>query len=114
MKEIGLQPSTTGEPGGKETGQSVTHYLIPGGPVCPRVRKARRDQLSIELAICSVRWRERKKKAASKTKYTCSTCAANAWAKPNTQLICGACYDEDDGEISVIMPEPAQDGQAAA
>ena len=32
MKEIGLQPSTTGEPGGKETGQSVTHYIIPGGP----------------------------------------------------------------------------------
>jgi predicted SprT family Zn-dependent metalloprotease len=31
MKEIGLQPSTTGEPGGKETGQSVTHYIIPGG-----------------------------------------------------------------------------------
>ena len=25
MKEIGLQPSTTGEPGGKGTGQSVTH-----------------------------------------------------------------------------------------
>jgi hypothetical protein len=25
MKEIGLQPSTTGEPGGKETGSSVTH-----------------------------------------------------------------------------------------
>ena len=32
MKEIGLQPSTTGEPGGKETGQSVTHYIIPEGP----------------------------------------------------------------------------------
>ena len=32
MKEIGLQPSTTGEPGGKETGQSVTHYILPGGP----------------------------------------------------------------------------------
>src|SRR5882762_1004247 len=31
MKEIGLQPSTTGEPGGKETGQSVTHYIIQGG-----------------------------------------------------------------------------------
>jgi SprT-like family len=31
MKEIGLQPSTNGEPGGKETGQSVTHYIIPGG-----------------------------------------------------------------------------------
>ena len=36
MKEIGLQPSTTGEPGGKETGQSVTHYIIPGGEYAPR------------------------------------------------------------------------------
>jgi hypothetical protein len=27
-----LQPSTTGEPGGKETRQSVTHYIIPAGP----------------------------------------------------------------------------------
>jgi hypothetical protein len=32
MKEIGLQPTDTGEPGGKETGQSVTHYVIAGGP----------------------------------------------------------------------------------
>jgi len=31
MKEIGLQPSTTGEPGGKGTGQSVTHYILAGG-----------------------------------------------------------------------------------
>src|SRR5207248_3116704 len=31
MKEIGLQPSTTAEPGGKETGEKVTHYIIPGG-----------------------------------------------------------------------------------
>src|SRR5882724_2053817 len=31
MREIGLQPSSTGEPGGKETGQSVSHYIIPDG-----------------------------------------------------------------------------------
>lgn len=31
MKAIGLYPSTTGEQGGKETGQSVTHYIIEGG-----------------------------------------------------------------------------------
>jgi hypothetical protein len=31
----------------------------------------------------------RKKKAASKTKYTCPTCDLNAWAKPNVLLICG-------------------------
>jgi predicted SprT family Zn-dependent metalloprotease len=27
MREIGLQPSSTGEPGGKETGQSMSHYI---------------------------------------------------------------------------------------
>jgi hypothetical protein len=31
MREIGLQPSSTGEEGGKETGQSVSHYIITGG-----------------------------------------------------------------------------------
>src|SRR5438270_9025684 len=31
MREIGLQPSSTGEEGGKETGQSVSHYMLPSG-----------------------------------------------------------------------------------
>ena len=31
MREIGLQPSSTGEEGGKETGQSMSHYIIPDG-----------------------------------------------------------------------------------
>jgi len=31
MGEIGLQPSSTGEEGGKETGQSMSHYIIPDG-----------------------------------------------------------------------------------
>ncbi len=32
MKEIGLQPTSTGEEGGKETGYKVHHLVIPGGP----------------------------------------------------------------------------------
>ena len=35
----------------------------------------------------------RKKKAASKTKYTCPGCAANAWAKPGMNLVCGDCSE---------------------
>ena len=31
MKQVGLHPSTTGEPGGAETGWKVTHYIIPRG-----------------------------------------------------------------------------------
>jgi hypothetical protein len=37
MKEVGLHPSTTGEPGGRETGQSISHYIVPGRQVCAGV-----------------------------------------------------------------------------
>ena len=111
MKEIGLQPTTTGGSDGKETGQKVTHYIIPGG---------RYAQAYIKLAATGFRlnWQslpfaeERKKKAASKTKYTCPTCQANAWAKSDTALICGACYDEDEGEITIMQPEQKDDEEA--
>lgn len=32
MKAIGLYPSNTGEPGGKEIGESMTHYVVHNGP----------------------------------------------------------------------------------
>src|SRR3990172_1772625 len=32
MEAIGLMPSHTGEPGGKKTGQRMTHYILPAGP----------------------------------------------------------------------------------
>lgn len=31
MREIGLEPSSTGLPGGKDTGQHVSHYIRPNG-----------------------------------------------------------------------------------
>jgi hypothetical protein len=31
MKDVGLCPSSTGEPGGRETGQEMPDYVIPGG-----------------------------------------------------------------------------------
>jgi hypothetical protein len=114
MKEIGLQPSTTGQPGGKETGQSVTHYLIPGGPFARAYAKLAATGFQLNWQSVPFDGGERKKKAASKTKYTCPTCGANAWAKPETQLICGACYEEDNGEITIMTPEAAPDRQREA
>lgn len=32
MLAIGLYPSDTGRPGGKETGQSCSHYIVESGP----------------------------------------------------------------------------------
>ena len=104
MKEVGLQPTDTGKPGGKETGQKVTHYVIEGGAFSKAFAK-------LQGRGFKLRWQsrtaegdpERKKKAASKTKYTCPGCGANAWAKPDTALICGECYEE--GETLVMEAE---------
>ena len=113
MKEIGLQPSTTGEPGGKETGQSVTHYIIPGGPFAQAYARLAATGFQLNWQSVAFDGGERKKKAASKTKYTCPMCGANAWAKPEAQLICGTCYEEE-GDISVMLPEAAPDEQREA
>ncbi len=32
MKAIGLHPSSTGKEGGEETGDRVSHYILPDGP----------------------------------------------------------------------------------
>jgi transcription elongation factor Elf1 len=41
----------------------------------------------------------RKKKAASKTRYSCPECGTNAWAKPAVHLVCGECDERMEEEI---------------
>ncbi len=95
MRAVGLIPSDTGAPGGREVGQKVSHYIEDGGKfalACAELVSHGFDALYVEL------WGEgeaakRKKKTASKTKYTCPACCVNAWAKPQTALICGDCEE---------------------
>jgi hypothetical protein len=90
MHAIGLHPSSTGAPGGKQTGQRMSHYIVPQGAY---------DAVYGQLAQAgfTLHWQsqpqpeEGRGKRASKTKYTCPTCGLNAWAKPDVALICGAC-----------------------
>jgi hypothetical protein len=98
MKDVSLQPSDTGKPGGKETGQKVSHYVIENGAFAKAFAK-------LEGTGFKLRWQFRPfgeegtagKKAAGKTKYTCPSCGTNAWAKPHTALICGECYEDGEG-----------------
>ncbi|MCB0627549.1 MAG: SprT-like domain-containing protein [Saprospiraceae bacterium] len=95
MKAVGLIPSATGEPGGPQTGQQMTHFIEKGGAF----EKACATLLA---AGFSIPWQAltggdeatRKKKAASKTKYSCPCCGLNAWAKPDVRLVCGECEEE--------------------
>jgi predicted SprT family Zn-dependent metalloprotease len=95
MKAVGLHPSDTGEPGGKETGRFVSHYIIAGGPYDVAFAEFE-EQGFTDLFFDHVRESDaaqakRKKKNASKTKFACETCEMQAWAKPTASLWCGEC-----------------------
>src|SRR5579863_3091526 len=88
MKEIGLQPSTTGEPGGKETGQSVTHYIVTGGHYARADARLKARGFGLRRPSTPA-GKEAKAETSRKTKFTCPKCGQNAWGKPDTLLICG-------------------------
>jgi predicted SprT family Zn-dependent metalloprotease len=89
MKRVGLYPSSTEKPGGKETGQRVSHYIIEGGPFS--VSSA--ELIATGFSIKYVDLQKHREKTPSKVKYCCVSCDARAWAKPNTNLVCGDCQN---------------------
>ena len=90
MKEIGLQPSTTREPNGKETGSSMNHYVINGGKFEITCGAFLLDgkKLNLEAIPPSKEQKERKK---TREKFTCPNCMQSAWAKKTAHLACGDC-----------------------
>jgi hypothetical protein len=100
MKAVGLIPSDTGAPGGRAVGQKVSHYIEDGGgfaTACAELMSEGFNALYVELWAESDAAKHRKK-SASKTKYTCPGCDVNAWAKPQTALICGDCREEMEAD----------------
>ncbi len=94
MVEIGLVPTATGERGGKVTGQKMTHLIEENGRYAQAVAKLLVARPTILYAdLTNDNDAIRKKKSASKTKYTCPVCGLNAWAKPEASLICGICQE---------------------
>jgi SprT-like family len=107
MRAVGLIPSDTAQPGGKETGQKVSHYIEKGGRferACTAYLATGAAFLYQDRAGDEEAAKARKKKAASKTKFTCPQCCQNAWAKPEAHLICGDCQEP-------MHPEESDDEQ---
>jgi predicted SprT family Zn-dependent metalloprotease len=94
MKAIGLQPSSTGMVGGKETGQRMMDYLLPDGPFTKAY-----------AALAATGWRLNLQSAyqsgsgskgsgsrdASKTPFRCPGCGARAWGKSSLSIACVPC-----------------------
>ncbi len=91
MLEIGLQASNTGLPGGKTTGQRMSHYIIDGGKF-ESVANAfllsgdKFQWNSVKLDKIS---KERKK---TREKWSCPKCLSeHCWAKKTAKIACGKC-----------------------
>jgi hypothetical protein len=101
MEAVGLIPSATGEAGGKRTGQKVSHSIQPGGPFDWACKALLAEGFTIPwVALTSQDEEVRRKKAASKTKYACPSCALNVWGKPAIQVVCGACMEPMEADTT--------------
>ncbi len=98
MHAVGLHPSTTGEKGGKETGANCSHYVVEGGAFDRACDDLLKSDFQLPLFEVERNVSAAKKKRASKTKYSCPCCETNAWAKPETKLICGECEEVMEAE----------------
>lgn len=108
MKELGLQPSSTGRPGGAETGYKVSHYIIEDGPFDRAFRELEINGFTIEWYDRARQVRENaalsgavKIKAPTggkRTKYVCPECKVIALSSKNTKFRC----DEHD---LLMLPE---------
>lgn len=102
MEEVGLMPSDTGEPGGRKTGQSMTHYIVVGGPF----DVACTDLLATGWAL---QWEQPARQIATagrakgaggespkstRRKFACPHCKLTAQAKLTARLVCGECQVE--------------------
>ncbi|HXO36551.1 MAG TPA: SprT-like domain-containing protein [Candidatus Acidoferrales bacterium] len=66
MKEIGSQASDTGQVGGKEIGQSVSHYIIPGGAYAKIYAKLQANGLQLHCSRHPQGNRRRRRKPAKR------------------------------------------------
>lgn len=100
-KSLGLMPSSTGEAGGKETGDKMNHYISEDGPferfaheliergfeITWSETPTRPHGVSIDGTIGEIE--AKPDKGGKRVKYTCGDCGQNAWAKHDAALVCG-------------------------
>ncbi len=118
MIDLGLTPTDTGEPGGKMTGDRMTHIINPDGSFAvscgsligsdytlswidrfpPRVPGAAGGEGG-EDGEGEGEGAEPKNKS-NRVKFACPICAAQAWGKPGLRLLCGG----ENCEAAPLVP----------
>jgi len=93
MEAIGLQPSHTGSPGGKRTGQKMTHFIVEGGPFFAAYQAMPEDIKLPWLSMIPPQ-EEKEKKPKTRIKYLCNGCQVNVSGKRGLAIVCGQCKSD--------------------
>jgi predicted SprT family Zn-dependent metalloprotease len=91
MREVGLIPSHTGEPGGKQTGQSVSHYIEDSGSYDTQWQLLEHDGFRLEYQDRHALRPDEPRKV--KVRYACPQCSIHVWGKPGLHIVCGECQE---------------------
>jgi SprT-like family len=91
MKEVGLQPSSTGMIGGKEVGQHMSHYIIPSGAFDQAYEQLANSGWKLNLESASDDSGSNVPKKPTRTKFTCANCGLIALSKHTARLACLDC-----------------------
>jgi predicted SprT family Zn-dependent metalloprotease len=87
MVSLGLMPSSTGQPGGKQLGKSISEYRLVGG-LFSRWYDVQAKPL---LSWGEVPQLVPAKQVPKRLKYVCLLCDQKAWADLGASLLCGHC-----------------------
>jgi len=121
MKAVGLMPSSTGQEGGKETGQNMSDYPIEDGVFMKAFNKMPKKLLfpfkSNEAHVSGggvsagggAGGSESESTEATtkkgKVKYTCGGCASNVWGQSGKKIVCFDCEQENPAIEKRTMQE---------
>jgi hypothetical protein len=97
MFEVGLTPTDTGQPGGKLTGQKVTHMIEPDGNFMRDFKKLPKEALLpwVSGGLAGEE-KPKKPKPPRKIKLTCPVCKVSVWIMAEDeghQILCEECSD---------------------
>jgi predicted SprT family Zn-dependent metalloprotease len=110
MKRIGLHPSATGQAGGKETGSSMSHYIIPRHSfdiLCDELLEQ-----GFKLNWQSFIAQGKAAKKATRAKFVCPDCKLQAMAKPTAKLSCYQCSEETGNNVEMICTIQNDEGES--
>nr|AFK89009.1 Mpr protein [Acetobacter pasteurianus] len=116
MIDLGLTPTDTGEPGGKMTGDRMTHLINPDGAFAASCARLIGQEYTLS-------WIDRfppqapgakggeegegeeggaaePKNKSNRVKFRCPVCEAQAWGKPGLRLLCGG----ENCEAAPLVP----------